>query len=372
MTQITRIVHLLPAPAIEDARQATTLARRLSPEEFDVRVVMLQGGDRGSHEDVSDRVRSRSLRRRWTLDPFAWMEFRSILMHLRPDVVHAWGRTAFRYAATATATAAGARRSPCVLSLSRRQHGPAGWIGWLDERLSRRAARIVVPHEHVRQACVAQGLPAERFAVVAPGVCLTPPPQITRQEWIDRLGLAPGSRLIGAAGPLVRSKRLKDVLWAAELVYVLHKNSCLLLWGDGPERDALMRFARQLGGENRVCFLANDPSDDGRLALLDVFWSGSQCEGIPTDMLQAMAAGVPVVASDIPGHRALVVDGQTGFLAKLGSRTDFAKATDMIYHDPQLARRLGQEGRRAAASYSVDRMVAGFAEVYRRLSSKKD
>src|SRR5262249_36291979 len=100
--------------------------------------------------------------------------------------------------------------------------------------------------------------------------------------------------------------------------------------------------------------------------LFDVFWLGSDFEGMSNSLMEAMAHGIPVVASDIPPNRELVVDGQTGFFVKPGDSVGFAQFTDRILADPGLAARLGAAGRaRMQSEFSVGRMVAAHAALYR-------
>jgi glycosyltransferase involved in cell wall biosynthesis len=345
------IVHLVSSLDSDQARAAASLAARSPGDEFDARVVSLAG--RGPT----------SLGRRWTVDPLAWRKLRALLKEVRPAIVHAWGVAALRYGATAVRSA---RSGSCVASLSGDRAGPP--FAALNRRLARVVDRVIVPHESARSAGLARGVAAEKLVVIPPGVDPAAPPAITRDQLADRLGIARQSRLIGVAGPLLRCDRLKDVLWAAELVYVLHKNACLLVWGEGLLRGELERFARDVNAAGRVRFLGDDAPYGDWLGLLDVFWSGGDCDDAPFDLLDAMAAGLPVVASDTPAHRAVVVDGATGFLAPAGSRTGFARPTDQIFRDAQLARRLGEAGRdRADREFSLDAMVASHLDLYRQM-----
>lgn len=110
-------------------------------------------------------------------------------------------------------------------------------------------------------------------------------------------------------------------------------------------------------------------ADAARLiGLCNVFWLASEFEGMSNSVMEAMAAGVPVIASDIPPNRELVVDGQTGYLVRVGDSVGMAQFTDRILADPLLAQRLGTSGReRMRTDFSIDRMVAAHAELYREV-----
>ena len=100
----------------------------------------------------------------------------------------------------------------------------------------------------------------------------------------------------------------------------------------------------------------------------DVLWLASNFEGLPNTIMEAMAAGVPVVASDIWGNRELVVHGETGFLAPLGDRATLARYANKLLDDPELARRFGQQGReRISKEFTIETMVDKHAALYREL-----
>jgi glycosyltransferase involved in cell wall biosynthesis len=89
--------------------------------------------------------------------------------------------------------------------------------------------------------------------------------------------------------------------------------------------------------------------------------------------MEAMAAGIPVVATEIPGNRDLVVPGETGYLVPLESRSAFAKWTLPILEDTALARRFGAAGRaRMLAEFSVEKMIERYAALYSELLGSSD
>jgi glycosyltransferase involved in cell wall biosynthesis len=98
----------------------------------------------------------------------------------------------------------------------------------------------------------------------------------------------------------------------------------------------------------------------------DVLWSTSGYEGQSNVILEAMAAGVPVVATDISGTRELVVSGVTGYLVPVGDRAAFAKWTERLLSDAALAGHLAAAARqRVQSEFSVEKMVTQHTELYR-------
>jgi glycosyltransferase involved in cell wall biosynthesis len=187
---------------------------------------------------------------------------------------------------------------------------------------------------------------------------------------LQELELPPGARLIGAVGRLWPQKRVKDLIWAVDLLKSARDDTHLVIIGDGPQRWRLERYRDQNEVADRVHFLG-ERNDVGRiLPHLDCLWLASAYEGQSNAIMEAMLAGVPVVATDIPGNRDLVVPGETGYLVPVGDRAAFARHTHTLLDDRELAERLGAAGRlRMERDFSVDQMIARHAELYRRLAN---
>ena len=181
------------------------------------------------------------------------------------------------------------------------------------------------------------------------------------------MGLPEESRLIGLVGRLWPQKRVKDAIWAADLLKVIRDDVHLLIVGDGPQRDRLRRFRDQVCIRGKVHFLGERGDVPRLLPHFDVLWSTSAYEGQSNVILEAMASGVPVVATDIPGTRELVVAGETGYLVPVGDRAALAKYTERLLNDAALAGRFSAAARqRVQSEFSVEKMVERHAALYRR------
>jgi len=193
------------------------------------------------------------------------------------------------------------------------------------------------------------------------------------------LGLAPQDRVIGFIGRLVREKGIEELLLALAQVLERFPNAKLLLIGETPpsERDrGTARRIAQIIRENQlessvrlVGFRRDIPQ---LLALLDLFVLHSHRAGMPRSLLEAMAAALPVVASDIRGCREEVVDGMTGLLVPVRDVSGLAQAIMRLLSDGELARKMGQAGRERARRLFDDRVVLERQiEVYRRLLGER-
>jgi glycosyltransferase involved in cell wall biosynthesis len=238
----------------------------------------------------------------------------------------------------------------------------------IDRYLARRSARIVVNSSGVREFYIAHGVPPEKFTVIPNGIGPAPPSSVGREELLRELGLPVAARLVGAIGRLWPQKRVKDLIWAADLLKVIRDDVHLLVIGDGPQRSRLERFCSQVQIDDKVHFLGHRADVPRLLPHFDVLWLASAYEGLPNVVMEAMAAGVPPVASDISGNRDLIQHGESGYLVPLGDRAGFARWTQKLFDDPPLAAQLGQAAqRRMQTEFTIERMVERHAALYREL-----
>jgi glycosyltransferase involved in cell wall biosynthesis len=179
-------------------------------------------------------------------------------------------------------------------------------------------------------------------------------------------------KLILAVGRLWPQKRYRDLIWSAELLATLREDVALVIIGDGPQRGELLRHRDAITTPDRVRFAGHRSDVAELLPHADVFWIGSEYEGQSNSVLEAMQAGLPVVASDIPGNRDLVLPDQTGRLVELGDTADFARQTNLLFDNPAEARRLGDAARRRVeCEFTIAAMVQAHADLYRHLLDQR-
>ncbi len=365
-----RVLQIIPTLVRGGAeKQLTLLATKLPRDRFDVHVAVLTS-DGPYHEDLrAAKVPVTLIGKRWKVDPGAYYRLRSHIERLQPDIVHTWIFAANCYGRQA-AKAAGV------------QHILAGercidrWKGWtelvIDRYLARHSTCVVTNSVGVREFYVSQGLPAEKFVVIANGIEPRSSDDVPdREQLLAELGLPKDARLVGAVGRLWPQKRYKDLIWAAELLKAVRDDVHLLVVGDGPQRDRLQHYSEQVTVQDRVHFLGNRGDVPRLLPHLDCFWLGSGYEGQSNGLMEAMLAGVPAVATDIAGNRDLVLPEVTGYLVAVGDAAAFARYTNLLLDNRQLAQQLGAAARRRMLDeFSVEKMVGRHANLYERIAAQ--
>jgi glycosyltransferase involved in cell wall biosynthesis len=302
----------------------------------------------------------------WKIDLAALGRLLRLIRRLAPQVV----QTCI-FAANAYGRAAAFRAGVPHVLAGERCVDP--WKRWhellIDRHLARRTQRIITNSNGVREFYVGHGLPAEKFAVIPNGVEPFRPSRVAaREELLQELGLPGNARLIGAVNRLWPQKRVKDLIWAADLLKCVRDDTHLLIVGDGPQRWRLERYRDQVEITDRVHFLGERDDVPRLLPHLDCLWLGSEYEGQSNAIMETMSAGIPVVATDIPGNRDLVVPGETGYLVPVGDRAGFARWTQTLLDDPALAQRLGAAGRqRMLAEFSVEKLIARHVALYEQV-----
>lgn len=266
-------------------------------------------------------------------------------------------------------------------------HLPA-WDYWFAARVCRHWADLVICVSHVEAARLARywheltggPLATRRGHVVHNGTTMpTGLPERYAGPNQERATARPGPETwtVGFAGRLVRQKGPEYLLKAVALMakQLATGNGAvrrvhLLVAGEGEERPKLEALARELQAESpdpawRVEFLGSVPDMAALWDRLDVLALPSLSEALPLVVIEAMARGLPVVASRIPGLDEVVVDGETGLLVPPGDVDALARALLRLAQDPTFARRLGAEGaRRARSLFSAERMATETEKLY--------
>jgi glycosyltransferase involved in cell wall biosynthesis len=235
--------------------------------------------------------------------------------------------------------------------------------------------------EDAQTAVIEKVRPADKVLWISNGVdvrAMRPAPdaEAARRSW----GLAPGDRVVGFLGRMVREKGIIELLKAMEVAAKEVPGLVLLVAGDNKfagdrdqEAESIVRgYVENKAPSFRIVFTGFIDEVDRFMHALDVFCLPSYREGMPRSIIEAMACGRPVIATNIRGSREEVLDGVTGYLVQLGDTSALAGAVVRVMRDPSGAAAMGARGReRAEAHFDEARVLDREVDAYRRLVARR-
>jgi glycosyltransferase involved in cell wall biosynthesis len=298
-------------------------------------------------------------------DTLGLVELLVLMLRWRPDIVHASSSKAGILGRLAASLAGVPIRIFTVHGWAFAAYsGVPGRLYQLAERSMRSltSATICVA-ECVERVGIATGACRAERALVIPNA-------------VD-VAAFPRAALRGGVVELISVGRLrepKDFITLARALARLRRGSFRAsLVGDGPDRSTIEAELGHLGLTDAVALLGDRSDVPELLARADVFVCSSRSEGMPVSILEAMAAGLPVVASSVGGVPELVDDGRTGFLVPPGEAVALADALALLVGDPALRERLGAAAHQEALErFDLPRFRAAHVELYERLLEARD
>ena len=283
------------------------------------------------------------------------------ILHMHDSHAHWLGGCAARLAG----------RPVCIVSrrvdFSIRRHG----FGLSIIKYRHFADAYAAVSEAVKSALVRDGVPAEMIHVIHSGVRMPPSDEPGERDKLNRmLGTNGTTRIVGSIGSLVGHKGHRYLVEAAPEILRAMPDVRFVVLGEGRLRRDLETRIREKGLSGRFFLPGHDPSASRLLSAFDVFVMPSVMEGLGTSMLDAMAAGVPVVAAHAGGIPEAVADLRTGLLAKPGDSHSLAAAVQKILRDRELAQDLARRAREEVVTrFTVSHMVGRTMSLYRKFLS---
>lgn len=256
-------------------------------------------------------------------------------------------------------------------------HDVSTWRARLRQRayrsLVRRCDAVVTVSADVRDSLVRDlrlgASEAEKLAIVPNGVPM--PAQLPAAELLgvrQRYGCKPAEPLVVGAGRLTSQKNFEALIEAAASMLRQHVSFRVLVAGDGPLRGDLQARIDGHGLSERFRLLGNITDLATLLQAADLFVLPSAWEGLPLVLLEAMASGLPVVATAIEGVSEVVTDGESGLLVPPGDSGALASALTSLLADPVKRESLGAAGRQVVArDHSFESTVQRLDSLYRRI-----
>ncbi len=257
-------------------KQLCLLAKGIDRDRFEPLVITLtRSGPRRAELD-SAGVPVVDIHKRGKLDPTAWFRLLKAIRSFKPDLVHTW-----LFAANSYGRAAALRCKVPVILGGERCVDPWKTLkhDLIDRWLAKRTAGIVTNSSGVVDFYAARKIAREKFHIIPNGIEPPSAPSITREEACSRLKIDPRRFVIGTIGRLWPQKGHKEMIWAAEMMRVLHENTSFVIIGDGPDRERLEHYRDQVRAAKEVYFIGHRSDAAQLLPHLDLYWNASLYEG---------------------------------------------------------------------------------------------
>ena len=233
------------------------------------------------------------------------------------------------------------------------------------------AERVITVCGPFAERLTREGVRRERISVRHNSVVAPPPADADERRALrERLGADEGVRVVLAVGRLSREKGHADLVRSFAAACELHPglNVRLVIVGEGPERERVEAQSKAAGVFGGVVFAGHTANVRPYYAAADVLALPSHSEGSPNVLLEAMAAGLPVVATAVGGVPEIATDGRDALVVPAHDPAIFAAALGRLLTDEELANRLGRAAAaRVVAEFSPEAYARGLVEVYREV-----
>jgi glycosyltransferase involved in cell wall biosynthesis len=300
------------------------------------------------------------------LDPRFVLRLRRIICTEHPDIVHVHSRRGADFWGIIAA-----RLSRTKVVLTRRVDNPEPrWVAQMKYRL---CDGMITISEGIRQVLLSEGIPAHKIVCVPSGVAGEQYDQACQSEWFcSEFDLRPDNKVIGVIGQLIPRKGHRYLIEAAPEILKHYPETRFLFFGQGPLQHDLQQSCKSMDMATKVHFAGFRMDLERILPCLDLVVHPATMEGLGVSLLQAAAAGVPIVATRVGGIPEIVHDGVNGYLVDVGNTQAIVDAVLTLLHTPLKAKRLGRAGRELMRShFSLEAMVAGNLRVYHDMLSEK-
>ena len=307
------------------------------------------------------------------IDPFLLMQMWRHIRREKPDIVHTHlfksdfhGRLAARLA-----------KVPVVISTL---HNCDRWaqnpfFSRIYGFTARFARKIIAVSDEVREYAIAQNLSSPETLKTIPNAISIE--NFKRDEAVgakirSEFGISSTAPLLGIVARLSEQKDHANFLHAAALISQVQPQARFLIVGDGVLRQSLQELANSLGLGESVIFCGIRRDTQAIYSALDVLVFSSRWEGLPVVLLEGMAAGLPVVATDVGGIAGVLKDGETGYLVAPADPQALAAGCLKLIGNSVVRKKMGAAANHhIQAHYSMDAMVDSISELYQTLLKER-
>jgi len=361
MGKRTKVLHIHSSAGIGGTEKiACSLLSKIDKKNFEIRVLF--DCSSGDIQPYYEKEKIHALNSEGILKDIRF------ILNFRPDIVHLYGlRVNLKWRPILWLL--GFR---CIIGALEglTNTGEIGfWRVKLDVWTAPFLRKYVTVSMNVANYLKAKGFPENKLALIYNGVEVggyNLLPEEKQEELKKKLGIPSDSVVISCVANLRPVKGHEFLIDAVSILKEL--NFSVLIIGEGPLRDTLIKYTHEKGLNNKIHFLGQRLDIPELLAITDIFVLPSLFEGMPLSLMEAMASGLPVVSTDVGGVSELVVDGETGFLVPPRNSAALAEKIKTLIDDKALSKAMGVKGQeRIKNNFTFEAMVDKTETLYRGL-----
>lgn len=354
-------------------RNVSHIVQNLDPNKFALTTVTLRGdGDTNNELDAGGRsdVEMRCIQDRGKFDLSCLKEIAKLVRENKFQIVSCHGYKADVYGLLAKIFF----RLPVKLMTIAHGWVSPGWkmgiYHFLDKCAMRGFNRVVLVSEGQRKDLAGFAIPIRKSPVIFNAIDADRfKPNRPRAETRAALGILEDETAIGFVGRLGREKCIDVTLQSIAQLKSQGRSIRFIVCGRGPAHDELVALAKSLGIAEQVSFLGFRRDVPDICAAMDIYVSSSAKEGLPNNVLEAQAVGIPCIVSDIYGNNDIVEHGKNGLLFPAGSPQALAERIEELINDPALQNRLSETAQSILREkFSLATRIEKLSETYRTLS----
>ncbi|OGS45983.1 MAG: hypothetical protein A2539_06625 [Elusimicrobia bacterium RIFOXYD2_FULL_34_15] len=296
-----------------------------------------------------------SLKMLFELDPFAIFRTKKIIEEVKPDIIHLHSA----HAHTIGVIASKLSRHKSKLILSRRVEFGIN-NRWKYENVD----KIVAISKRVKEILVKSGISENKISVVYSGVDLKRFEKISNEYLNAEFNIKKEQIVIGTVGSLDRCKNHKNFIQAASIIKNSIPNSIFFIVGEGVLKKELIAYTEKLGLSDSIVFTGFRNDIPQILSIFSIFILSSDSEGLCTSLIDAMASGLPIVATNVGGVPELIEDNTNGLQVSPDNPVQIVDAVMKIVNDKNLKMRFSQLNKIKSREFSKENMIDSTERIY--------
>ncbi len=245
-----------------------------------------------------------------------------------------------------------------------KRSGVAGLLHRIQFRTCKMAHTIIVPSHYAASLVQGWGIPKNKIVVVYNGTDFKPSP-LSKEEARKKLGIS--GNIILTSGRLVPLKGFRMLIKIMPQLFNINQFFKLIILGEGMDKKNLLAMIRNLGLERKVLMPGMQSHRDMAtyLAAADMFVLATGGECFSNQILEAMAAGVPVITTAVGGNRELIEQGENGFMVKYNDEFNLIEAIRTLWQNPDLRAEFAKNGKETAGHFGAENMYDETIKVLR-------